>query len=164
MAYASARQLTERHGREEIAQLASHDEPVVVSGELLALTIDGGDRSDYSAAEQQAADSALESILLALEDAERKINSYLLNRYTLPLTQAVIDNSDLSRITTTIARYYLMAFDATEDVKARYHDAIAWLRDVSQGKASLGQEDSTQSQVGTGTIACGKSKLYWDGY
>lgn len=164
MAYASAEQLLERHGRVEIAELANHDEELIVSGELLELTVLSGNRSDYTASEQQAADNALQAINVALDDAQRKINSYLLNRYSLPLEQSVIDASDLSRINSTIARYYLMGFGATDDVKSRFHDAIAWLRDVSQGKASLGEQDATVAKVGTGTIACGKSRLYWDGY
>jgi len=84
-------------------------------------------------------DAAAMAVVLADTDAE--INGYLASRYSLPLTQT---SPELVRLACDIARYRLYDTNATEQVKARYDDAIRKLRDVSAGKASLGIDEASQ--------------------
>lgn len=94
------------------------------------------------------------AVSVALADADAEINGYLAGRHTLPLTQT---SPELVRLACDIARYRLYDTKATEQVKARYDDAIKKLRDVSSGKASLGIDQASQpvAVAGGATISSG---------
>lgn len=87
------------------------------------------------------------AVAVALADADAEINGYLAGRYALPLTQT---SPELVRLACDIARYKLYDARATELVKARYDDAIAKLRDVAKGVASLGIDQASQPVNVTG--------------
>jgi phage gp36-like protein len=80
------------------------------------------------------------AVAVALADTDAEINGYLAGRYSLPLTQT---SPELVRLACDIARYRLYDTKATEQVKARYDDAIRKLREVSSGKASLGIDQAS---------------------
>lgn len=85
---------------------------------------------------------------LALADADAEINSYLAAVYALPLTQT---SPELVRLACDIARYRLWDQKSDQDqVKSRYEAAIAKLRDIAKGLASLGlaSDNSTVSESG----------------
>lgn len=111
--------------------------------ELIELTDDAG---------LGVIDAAAVAVVLADTDAE--INGYLAGRYSLPLTQT---SQELVRLACDIARYRLFDTHANEQVKARYDDAIKKLRDVSNGKASLGIDQASQpvAVAGGATITSG---------
>jgi phage gp36-like protein len=94
------------------------------------------------------------AVSVALADADAEINGYLAGRHTLPLTQT---SPELVRLACDITRYKLYDTRATEQVKARYDDAIRKLRDVSTGKASLGIDQASQpvAVAGGATISSG---------
>jgi len=94
------------------------------------------------------------AVAVALSDADSEINGYIAGRHTLPLTQT---SNELVRLACDIARYRLYDTKATEQVKARYDDAIKKLRDVSSGKASLGIDQASQpvAVAGGATISSG---------
>lgn len=75
----------------------------------------------------------------ALSDADDAMNAYLASRYSLPL--AVVPGI-LKRFACDIARYFLYEDKPTEQVQKRYDDALAWLKDVAAGKASIGVDGS----------------------
>jgi len=77
----------------------------------------------------------------ALSDANTEIDSYLASIYTLPL--ATIP-ARLIKIAADIARYQLYDIHASEQVLQRYKDAIAFLKAVVTGTASLGLDPSNQ--------------------
>ena len=84
----------------------------------------------------------------ALADADAEINSYLATRYSLPL-------ADVPRIllpvACDIARYRLWKEKASESVGERHRAAIAFLKDVSAGRAALGittEQDATPAPTG----------------
>lgn len=77
----------------------------------------------------------------ALSDANTEIDSYLASIYTLPL--ATIP-ARLIKIAADIARYQLYDIHASEQVLQRYKDAIAFLKAVVSGTASLGLDPSNQ--------------------
>jgi phage gp36-like protein len=81
-----------------------------------------------------------ESIAQAeLATASASIDSYLAGRYTLPLTVAPVI---LTGICADLTRYALYRNAVPELVKERYLAAVRWLRDVADGKASLGLSTS----------------------
>jgi len=75
-----------------------------------------------------------------LNDAEAEVDAYLSTRYALPLE--TIPNI-LNRLVCDIARYYLFGAALTDEVSKRYNDAIAFLKNVSTGKASLGINENS---------------------
>ncbi|MCT6700919.1 gp436 family protein [Rheinheimera sp. 4Y26] len=79
---------------------------------------------------------AVEAIALAeLTTASATIDSYLTGRYPLPLNVVPVI---LVGICADLTRYALYRNAVPELVKERYLAAIRWLRDVADGKASLG--------------------------
>lgn len=98
--------------------------------ELIELTDEGG---------LGVIDAAV--VAVALSDADTEINGFLAGRYTLPLAQS---SDELVRLACDIARYRLYDARATDQVRARYDDAVKKLRDVSKGVASLGIDQANQ--------------------
>lgn len=72
----------------------------------------------------------------AIAGAAAEVDSYLGQRYTVPLADpapAAVADAAL-----TIAWYRLHTDRAADkDLRIRYEDAVRWLRDVSAGRASL---------------------------
>ncbi len=110
MTYAVQQDLVDRFGDAELKQLTDR-----VNGTTIDATV----------------------VATALADADAEIDSYLVQRYTLPLsaTPDVIE-----RVACEIARYRLYAnqsVEASETVRNNYKDAVAWLHDVAAGRANL---------------------------
>jgi phage gp36-like protein len=82
------------------------------------------------------ADSALDAdvIAKALDDAGETIDSYIATRYELPLAEVP---GRLVKVAADIAFYVLHPAAAPDDVRQRYDDAIAFLKDVAKGNALL---------------------------
>jgi len=158
--YTTALQLLDLFGEKEVALLSSVNP--AVDETLIRLTVEEGDRTAYSAADTAAADQALVKINKALTSATNFINSYISPRYTLPLTQALIDGSSLSDVCADITRHRLSDDRVTEEVENRFVQARSWLRDISMNKASLGEQDTgtatAQGRIKTGQ---GQSKTDW---
>ena len=70
----------------------------------------------------------------ALNDAGQDIDGYLSVRYSVPLVPVP---ETLVRLACDIARYRLLGDAASDDVRARYKDAIAALRDIGAGRSRL---------------------------
>ncbi len=73
----------------------------------------------------------------ALAAAEGIVNSYLSNKYQLPLSETP---TEIREAVLDIAVYKLADGPGklTDDIRRRYEDVIAWLRDLAGGKAQLG--------------------------
>lgn len=84
--------------------------------------------------------NALDTAVLeqALGDADSLINGYLAPRYALPLTgyRAPV------RQACDIAMYYLLGTKIHESAQTRYDQAVAYLRDIARGLASLEADGS----------------------
>ncbi|MFO1038148.1 MAG: phage protein Gp36 family protein [Geminicoccaceae bacterium] len=78
------------------------------------------------------ADAAV--VAKALADADAWIDSYLVGRYTLPLA---VTPPLLNRLAGFLGFYLLHPAAVPEDVRQRYLDALAQLRDLGCGKAQL---------------------------
>lgn len=163
MSYITLLALLDTLGDEWLAQRAAPTAPAV-DGVLLRLTVEGGDRSAYTAEDQAAADEAVASIQIQLDDANREIDSYLRKRHTLPLDQTLIDGSPLSRITADVVRYLISDDLVTDEASSRYSKALAWLRDVAAGRATLGEVDATPTTSGRVAVRTGISGTDWSTY
>ena len=107
MPYATLSDLIERASETEIRQIADRDRDGVPDAEVIAS---------------------------ALADADNLINGYIAARYSLPLPSV----PDLVRTwAVSIARHMLHRNGSPERVKDDYGDALAALKDVSRGTASL---------------------------
>jgi phage gp36-like protein len=80
------------------------------------------------------------AVVQALQDADARINGYLSSRYSLPLT---VVPEDLPQVACALARYQLLGDAATERARKDYEDAVAWLKDVANGRVKL-QSDVVQ--------------------
>jgi phage gp36-like protein len=102
-----------------------------------------------AAVADRAADGSMddEAVSGALDDAGQEIDSYLVQRYVLPL--ASIPGA-LKRVCIDMAMYHLSGNRTTEEVEKRYKNAIAWLRDISRGLAGLGEHPAEASGASSG--------------
>lgn len=85
----------------------------------------------------------------ALTDADAEINAYLASRYTLPLASVP---PTLSKFAADIARYQLYDTRASEQVKARYDDAIKFFKLLASGSLSLGLDPVNQPVADAGSV------------
>ncbi len=107
MSYATQADLETRFGAEELVALTDRA---------------GGGAIDGSVVER------------ALADAVALADSYLARRHTLPLASTP---PALRPVVCDVARYKLHEDAPTEEVRRRYEDALAWLRDVAVGRVAL---------------------------
>ena len=138
MAYVTKQKLVDLFGADELAQLTDR--------------FGDGDIDD-------------DVLNAAIADAEQLANSYLAPRYTLPLDQALVDASPLPRRCADLVRYALMSGVPTDEARDRYKDAVAWLRDVQNNRASLGETDTAvATPEGRLVTGQGSSGIDWGGY
>lgn len=83
----------------------------------------------------------------AIADADAEIDAYLSSRMTLPLASVP---PVLERIAGVMVRYYLYNDAPTDLVQKQYDAAIAFLRAVARGDASLGPDASGNPTPETG--------------
>ncbi len=162
MIYATATGMLD-FGAIELSQLVAQ-ENASVTGALLIRTIEGGDRSAYTADEIAAADEAVALLNRVLERASRVIDSYLTQRYTLPLSTALVSSSGLPQVCMDIARFLLANDTPTDTITQRYDRALRMLRDLADGRSSLGEEDRSTVTSGRVVLRTGISGHDWDAY
>lgn len=84
------------------------------------------------------------SVDATLQDASEEIDGYIAVRYSLPLTETP---QNLKRLACDIARYKLWKSRASDEVRQRYEDAIAFLKLIANNKASLLIKDATTNET-----------------
>lgn len=75
----------------------------------------------------------------AIADADAEINAHIGGRYQLPLASVPVV---LGRVACNLARYHLYNDNPTEEVRKRYEDGLKFLREVRDGKISMGLDES----------------------
>lgn len=100
---------------------ATHDDLVNRFGELAIAEL------------ESMHNDGLLAVTNALSDASEKMNSYLSIRYQTPLNKT----EHLKLVCADIARYLLYMNEPTDEVEARYKEALKWLQDVGAGKANV---------------------------
>lgn len=135
MPYILVPDLLTRFGAEELAQVADRGVPRQVTAELLELAAAGADMSAWSQSDAEAVGKALANIEQAIADACSAIDGYVSGRYGVPLADPPLM---VKRLASDMARYFLYDDNAIEAIQKRYDAAIAFFRDVSAGKVTLG--------------------------
>lgn len=109
MSYATQQDLIDRFGQRELIDLTDRAEP---------------------------ATGVIDPVVVAaaLTDADELIDSYVGKRYDLPLTTPP---PRLVKIAADLARFYLYEDRVTEAVQNAHDTALAFLKDVSAGRAVL---------------------------
>jgi len=98
----------------------------------------------------------------AIADADAEIDSKLKNRYTVPLSPTP---DILNLKACDIARYFLYEDSPTDHVTKRYDDAIKFLKEVRDGKESLGVDTpAPTTSPGRMKVRQGNSVTDWDTY
>ena len=120
MTYATQQNMIDRFGTQELIELTDRSNLGVINTAALAV---------------------------ALNDADDEIDGYLAGVCVLPIVN-VPDR--LVKLAADIARYELYGANVTEQVRARYTDAISYLKQVVIGTASLGLDatNNTAPEVG----------------
>lgn len=161
MAYLTPAQLISGGGSlTEIAQIYAVDES------LLRATVDGDDRSEWSAEQIAAADAALVSIIDVLERASAEIDTYLARRgYALPLQAAQFPA--LATWARMIGRYHIQQQRdvRTEDsgrIERDYRSASRDLEAVAAGRRGLGAGDPllAAESAGSGISMQSEGRLF----
>lgn len=140
MAYLTLSQLASGPGM--LAELA---EPFGLVPALLAATVAGGDRSEWTADDRAAADAAVESIQATVLRAESELEGPLATRgYALPLS--AMQFPVLTTWCRNIARYHLQpqrdrTNEETGRIERDYRATLRTLDLVATGKLSLGAGD-----------------------
>ena len=75
-----------------------------------------------------------DAVSAAIADAVAEADGYLAGRDSLPLP--AVPPVLVGRLC-DMARYRLWRDEASDEVRTRYRDAVAWLRDLSAGRAAL---------------------------
>lgn len=122
MSYATQQDLVDRFGELELIQLSDRDGAAAIDADVVAK---------------------------ALSDADELVDSYIAARVALPLSTVP---ARLVRVAGDIARYYLHADAPTEQVRTAYKDAVAWLKDIGQGKATLGEDGTAAAAPVDATV------------
>jgi len=141
VSYATASDLMAYAGADELAQVATPTDLSVVTGALMRLTVDAGDRSAFTAPEIAAADAALVNINQSLTDASEIVDGHLEARYTLPLSPVP---KVLRVFTMDLARFRLHDQNAPDEVSGRYKTAAKFLENLAKGAITLGAGDPNQ--------------------
>ena len=145
MSYAAPSDLL-AYGARELSELLAVD-GAGIDPALLRLTINNGDRGAYTPAEQADADEAMLALEVACADADLEIDSYLGQRYPVPVRQAP---PRLIQIARRIARYNLYLGVAPDGIDRHYRDAVAWLKQVGAGQTTVpGLTETTTGTAGS---------------
>jgi len=135
MPYCTKQDMINRFGRTELEQLTDHEG----IGKIDVVVLDR-----------------------AIAAADAEINARVKKQYTVPLSPVPeIINLKACDIT----RYFLYDDRVTDQVEARYKEAIAFLKDVRDGKEELGDVNVTpEAPSGRMTVNSSSSAYDWDTY
>lgn len=116
--------------------------------------------SEYEIVNLENTLNGVESINSAIRDASDIADGYVGVKYTIPLPEVP---KNLKIIICDIARYFLWKNEASEEIRKRYEDAIAFLKRVADGKAILtikitdasGQDEVVKADTSPQTMPIG---------
>jgi phage gp36-like protein len=94
----------------------------------------------------------IDKVNAAIEAADAEIDSYVGVKHSVPLSPVPVVVKDAS-VVLALYRLYGNRQGPDEDLVERRKEVIAWLRDVSKGTATLGQNDPS------GTPPSGRAQI-----
>ncbi len=152
--YISLTQLAERPGAVELSQVAQQIGKPVARPEILDAVLRGEETSQWPADQVNVALDATTRIGDAVAEAQTLIDGYLQQRgYKLPLANIQPILTSWAR---SIVRYKLHAHrisdERTDPIVRDYRDALKFLREVADGKFSLGLGDTQKPAGGSPQI------------
>lgn len=119
MTFASAQDLADRYGEQELLLVADRDNDGVMDAGVVAA---------------------------ALQDADAEIVSFIGQAVRIDPAKVPLN---LKRLACDIARYRLYGASPTEDVRKRYDDAVSFLKRVAAGAATLDGGASAPAEAQT---------------
>lgn len=146
-AYATVLDLVGRYGPDELAQRTDRQLPRLVTGQMLQTAAEGGDLSGLDEQQQVAIAASLVVLEQALTDASVMVNGYVASRYPVPMASVP---TVLIRLTCELARYHLYEDACPENIEKRYNAALKTLRDIADGKLSLGESNTSAEVMSAG--------------
>lgn len=96
-------------------------------------------------------------VSVALDDASNEIDAYVGSRYSVPMSPVP---DLLKRLCADIARYRLYDERPLEEVENRYKQAVATLRDIANGRASLKDSSAPSSTSGVEVIKTDADRIF----
>ncbi len=148
MPYASCADLARvaTRGWDDLAQRTAQN--ARVTGELLRTLYEGGSTAGAYADVLELAQRCLAQLHDVLERASRHADTYIQPRYQgqLPLPAHLVAGSDLPTVVATLAYRRLMGASLSEDVDRNTAWAEKYLRDLADGRVSLGGSDNDTPQ------------------
>jgi len=87
-----------------------------------------------------------DAVTRSIADADAEMDGYLGARYSVPLSPVPTIARKLS-VDISIYNLYARRRGAPEDRRQRYVDAIAFLKEVAAGRASLGESDGAPADT-----------------
>lgn len=148
MSYATTHDLLLWFGARELSEVAVPDDRTPITAELLRLSIEGGQRDNFSDDAIETADQALLRIQAVLDEGSRMLDSYLARRYPLPLLDTVVAASPLPRACSVLALAMLYDDQLPDAVDQRQMRVLAWLQELAAGRVDVAPVAATAtSQV-----------------
>ena len=119
-----------------------------VPGDLLRTLYEGGSTAGTAPDVLEMAQRALEHVRDVVERTSRHADTYIQPRYqgALPLPAHLVNGSDLPTVVATIAYRRLMGASLSEDVDRNTAWADRYLRDLADGRVTLGGTDTATPQ------------------
>lgn len=125
----------------------------------LADLIDRFGESELVQRSDRSGSGVLDSAVVdrALEDANAEVDAFVSVRYALPLAHVPVA---LRRVACDLARGGLYADLSTDEVRARLADARRFLRDVSDGRVSLGVVQADVPSLSLASAQAGSERVF----
>ncbi|MEO5377704.1 MAG: DUF1320 domain-containing protein [Magnetococcus sp. DMHC-6] len=114
--------------------------------------------AQLQAVQGDAESFSLEEMDRAIQDADGVINSWLGCRVSLPLT---VIPGRLQQVALDIARYRLYREESPQETRLRYEDGVAFLRDFSDGRVTLGvTEEEKPAKTGSRVVVVARGRVF----
>ena len=160
MTFATAQDMLDRYGADEIAQRAFRQDDTV-DIDLLRAVVAGSSVASWSTADQTSGTNALARINTCLADADQIIRGYVRARYGEVPT--LTTSTDLTRICAELARFYLHDDPLREDSGTLPGNVKAWLNDLASGAIGLdlpaAADDGDLVDIGCQTMIMDRTSL-----
>jgi phage gp36-like protein len=156
---------TAQNGWQEVAQRGCTE--AVLDPDALKTLVRGEAMGMFDLDMQKLAQDAVYRLKAALDMASRHVDTYLFPKYRayMPLKPELVRSSDLPAVVAAIALKRLYGTGLTEDMRK----ALSWtddhLRDIANGKISLGTQDTAVAVAPGNTVSrAPRRAIDWSAY